>query len=72
MYEQPGSHKSNIRNPFDDEEQGHPQTLFRTKDEYPRRHGKGIAEGGYMDGVPGAVEVTQQAGDVLMFVDSVV
>lgn len=25
-----------------------------------------------MDGVPGAIEVTQQAGDVLIFVDSVV
>ena len=58
--------------PFQEDEEGHPQALFYTKQNYPRRHGKGVREGGYMDGVPGAIEVTQQAGDVLIFVDSVV
>ena len=69
---QPGSHKSHIQNPFQEDEEGHPQALFYTKNDYPRRHGKGVREGGFMDGVPGAIEVTQQAGDVLIFVDSVV
>ena len=38
----------------------------------PRRHGKFVREGGYMDGVPGAVEVTMEAGDALIFIDSLV
>ena len=46
--------------------------MFYTNNSFARKHGKQVREGGYMDGVPGAIEVTQQAGDALIFVDSVV
>jgi len=68
----PGSHKSNLQNPFQDDAEGHPQVLWYSAHNQPRRHGKFVREGGYMDGVPGAVEVTMEAGDALIFIDSLV
>jgi len=68
----PGSHKSNLQNPFQDDAEGHPQVLWYSKQDQSRRHGKFVREGGYMDGVPGAVEVTMEAGDALIFIDSLV
>ena len=68
----PGSHKSNLRHPFQDEEAGHPQLLWRSQAPFERRHGKSVREGGYMDGMPGAVELTCEAGDALLLVESCV
>eukprot|EP01047_Picozoa_sp_COSAG01_P052321 COSAG01_NODE_5491_length_4227_cov_18.588178_4_plen_448_part_00 len=66
----PGSHKSNLRHPFQDPEAGHPQLLWRSEEPFARRHGTKVKEGGYMDGVPCAVELTMQAGDALLLVES--
>ena len=60
---QPGSHKSNLRHPYQDPEAGQPQLLWRVEEPQPLRHGSKTGEGGYMDGVPGAVELTAEAGD---------
>ena len=67
---QPGSHKSNLKHPFQANENGHPQVLWRSEQPQPRRHGKEVKEGGYMDGVPGAFELTTQAGDAVLLVES--
>lgn len=66
----PGSHKSNIRHPFQDAEAGRPQLLWRSAEPCARRHGREVREGGYMDGVPGSVELTARAGDAVLLVES--
>jgi hypothetical protein len=67
---QPGSHKSNLRHPFQENDNGHPQVLWRSEQPQQRRHGKEVKEGGYMDGVPGALELTTKAGDAVLLVES--
>jgi hypothetical protein len=66
------SDKSNIRHPFQDPDAGHPQLLWRSEEPYERRHNKSVLEGGYMDAVPGAVELAVEAGDALLLVESCV
>ena len=39
---QPGSHKSNIRHPYQDPDAGHPQMLWRSEEPFERRHGKSV------------------------------
>ena len=56
-----GSHKSNIRHPFQDPDAGHPQLLWRCDEPFARRHGKAVQEGGFMDGVPGAAAAAAAA-----------
>ena len=64
--------KSNIRHPYQDPDAGHPQLLWRSEEPFERRHGKAVKEGGFMDAVPGAVELTVEAGDALLLVESCV
>jgi hypothetical protein len=58
--------------PLSNDEEGHPQALFYTNKPYTRLHGNAIREGGCMDKVPGVVEVAMEAGDILVFINSVV
>ena len=44
----PGSHKSNIRHPYQDPDAGRPQLLWRSEEPFERRHGKSVLEGGYL------------------------
>jgi len=62
----PGSHKSNLRHPeYDNPDPRGPRGWKRRA----RPGGPPGGEGGYMDGVEGAVEITLMAGDCLLFVD---
>ena len=64
--------KSNVRHPYQDPDAGRPQLLWRSEEPQPLRHGHKTSEGGYMDGVPGAVELTMEAGDALLLCEAVV
>jgi hypothetical protein len=46
--------------------------LWRTEEPHPLRHGHQTAEGGYMDNLPGAIELTMQAGDALLLCEACV
>ncbi len=62
----PGSHKSNIRHPeYDNPDPRGPRGWKRKNP----TDGSPGGEGGYMDGVEGAVEIEMSAGDCLLFVD---
>ena len=62
----PGSHKSNIRHPeYDNPDPRGPRGWKRKN---PTDGAPG-GEGGYMDGVEGALEIELSAGDCLLFVD---
>jgi hypothetical protein len=67
-----GSHKSNFRHPYMDPEAGHPQLLWRCEEEQPVQGSAAstLAEGGFMDGMPGAVEVPCEAGDALVLCEA--
>jgi hypothetical protein len=69
---QPGSHRTNLAHPYQDPEAGHPQPLWRTTEPQQLRHGHQTGEGGYMDNMPGAVELTMQAGDALLLCEACV
>ena len=64
----PGSHKANLQHPeYNNPDPRSPRGWKR------RASSEGIpgGQGGYMDGVEGAVEVTLMAGDCLLFVDCI-
>ena len=67
-----GSHKSNLRHPFQLAGRGHPQALWRCTEPFQRRHDRTVAEGGFMDGMPGAVELGMEAGDALVLAEACV
>ena len=57
-----------------DPEAGHPQLLWRCEEEQPVQGSPTatLAEGGFMDGMPGAVEVPCDAGDALVLCEAAV